>query len=328
MKLIDPSAACRSTIKKFLAHAQESDSVEDMLDPAKNVEYAAVFPQAAAGTAPAPWTLAVARYHAGPRNTPAQKRYVCAVIRNMVSTGMGACTPERARVLRVEVSGTLQAAADTCQREQDGQRARCRSRKAPMTTRPRPGLARCPGGGGLGRARSRARRLRSRAIRMRSGEAGLPGGSSVGAPSIEGWARPRFVARAARIWDIGLGHRLRLGGGSLGGGMIAVHLRSGGGVGRAMSEVGGRSVASAGVRGAVARRSSCCSPSRLRLLSHVSRRRSCSRSRGQRGEARPCSVEPVGQAVAADQLLVGLPRAHHRPAIAGYQHFRPSRRVL
>jgi len=73
-------------------HAQEFDSVEDMLDPAKNVEYAAVFLKqlrARHGS----WTLAVARYHAGPRNTPAQKRYVCAVIRHMVSTGMGAWTP-------------------------------------------------------------------------------------------------------------------------------------------------------------------------------------------------------------------------------------------
>jgi hypothetical protein len=38
------------------------------------------------------WTLAVARYHAGPRNIPAQKRYVCAVIRNMVASGFGEWT--------------------------------------------------------------------------------------------------------------------------------------------------------------------------------------------------------------------------------------------
>ncbi len=33
--------------------------------------------------------MAVARYHAGPDNDPAQKRYVCRVIANMVATGFG-----------------------------------------------------------------------------------------------------------------------------------------------------------------------------------------------------------------------------------------------
>ncbi len=73
-------------------HGQEFDTVADMLDPEKNVTYAALFLErlrARHGS----WTLAVARYHAGPRNTPAQKRYVCAVIRHMVSSGMGAWTP-------------------------------------------------------------------------------------------------------------------------------------------------------------------------------------------------------------------------------------------
>jgi soluble lytic murein transglycosylase-like protein len=37
--------------------------------------------------------MAVARYHAGPNNNPAQKRYVCAVIRNMVASGFGQWTP-------------------------------------------------------------------------------------------------------------------------------------------------------------------------------------------------------------------------------------------
>ncbi|SPU62362.1 Soluble lytic murein transglycosylase and related regulatory proteins (some containing LysM/invasin domains) [Brucella melitensis] len=35
------------------------------------------------------WTMAVARYHAGPNNDPAQKRYVCRVMANMVATGFG-----------------------------------------------------------------------------------------------------------------------------------------------------------------------------------------------------------------------------------------------
>ena len=38
--------------------------------------------------------MAVARYHAGPDNDPAQKRYVCRVIANMVATGFGAWTPQ------------------------------------------------------------------------------------------------------------------------------------------------------------------------------------------------------------------------------------------
>jgi soluble lytic murein transglycosylase-like protein len=36
--------------------------------------------------------MAVARYHAGPDNDPAQKRYVCRVITNMVATGFGKWT--------------------------------------------------------------------------------------------------------------------------------------------------------------------------------------------------------------------------------------------
>ena len=73
-------------------HGREFETVAHMLDPALNVDYAARFLKelrARHGS----WTLAVARYHAGPNNTPAQKRYVCAVIRHMVSTGMGAWTP-------------------------------------------------------------------------------------------------------------------------------------------------------------------------------------------------------------------------------------------
>jgi soluble lytic murein transglycosylase-like protein len=74
-------------------HAKEFATVRDMLDPARNVDYAARFLKALfaqEGT----WTLAVARYHAGPNNNPAQKRYVCRVISNMVATGFGAWTLE------------------------------------------------------------------------------------------------------------------------------------------------------------------------------------------------------------------------------------------
>jgi soluble lytic murein transglycosylase-like protein len=72
-------------------HGDAFASVEEMFDPRKNVDYAAAFLQqlkAREGS----WTMAVARYHAGPNNNPAQKRYVCSVIANMVATGFGSWT--------------------------------------------------------------------------------------------------------------------------------------------------------------------------------------------------------------------------------------------
>ncbi len=74
-------------------HAKHFTSVEDMLDPARNVDYAARF-LAQLKAREGSWTKAVARYHAGPDNDPAQKRYVCRVISNMVATGFGRWTPE------------------------------------------------------------------------------------------------------------------------------------------------------------------------------------------------------------------------------------------
>ena len=38
------------------------------------------------------WTLAVARYNAGPGNPAAERTYVCSVIRNMIASGFGAWT--------------------------------------------------------------------------------------------------------------------------------------------------------------------------------------------------------------------------------------------
>jgi soluble lytic murein transglycosylase-like protein len=64
-----------------------------MLIPARNVDYAARF-LGRLRKQEGSWTMAVARYHAGPDNDPAQKRYVCAVIRNLVATGFGSWTPE------------------------------------------------------------------------------------------------------------------------------------------------------------------------------------------------------------------------------------------
>jgi Soluble lytic murein transglycosylase and related regulatory proteins (some contain LysM/invasin domains) len=76
-------------------HGGKFRSVSDMLDPRQNVEYAARF-LAELHARHETWTMAVARYHAGPNNDPAQKRYVCRVIANLVATGMGAWT-EKAR---------------------------------------------------------------------------------------------------------------------------------------------------------------------------------------------------------------------------------------
>lgn len=74
-------------------HGEKFSSVEAMFDPHQNVDYAARFLKGLRAQEGS-WTLAVARYHAGPNNNPAQKRYVCTVITNMVATGFGSWTPE------------------------------------------------------------------------------------------------------------------------------------------------------------------------------------------------------------------------------------------
>lgn len=73
-------------------HRDKFPSLESMLNPRDNVEYAARFLSELKSRHDT-WTMAVARYHAGPDNDPAQKRYVCRVISNMVATGFGQWTP-------------------------------------------------------------------------------------------------------------------------------------------------------------------------------------------------------------------------------------------
>lgn len=73
-------------------HRAKFASLEAMIDPAQNVEYATRFLKELKEREGS-WTLAVARYHAGPNNNPAQKLYVCRVITNMVATGFGNWTP-------------------------------------------------------------------------------------------------------------------------------------------------------------------------------------------------------------------------------------------
>lgn len=72
-------------------HRKEFPSLDAMFDPAQNVEYSAKFLKRLKARHET-WTMAVARYHAGPHNNPAQQRYVCTVIRNMVATGFGQWT--------------------------------------------------------------------------------------------------------------------------------------------------------------------------------------------------------------------------------------------
>lgn len=87
VKLID--VGCMQINHHF--HGDKFASVEQMFEPHANVDYAARFLKALRGQEGS-WTLAVARYHAGPNNNPAQKRYVCVVIGNMVATGFGTWT--------------------------------------------------------------------------------------------------------------------------------------------------------------------------------------------------------------------------------------------
>lgn len=96
-KLID--VGCMQINHHF--HGSKFSSVEEMFDPRRNVDYAAQFLKtlrAAEGS----WTAAVARYHAGPGNAPAQRRYVCAVITNMVASGFGAWTSESSSFCNAE----------------------------------------------------------------------------------------------------------------------------------------------------------------------------------------------------------------------------------
>lgn len=72
-------------------HGMDFASVEDMFDPAENVEYAAGFLKRLKSREGS-WTLAVARYNAGPDNDAGQKTYICQVIANMVASGFGAWT--------------------------------------------------------------------------------------------------------------------------------------------------------------------------------------------------------------------------------------------
>ncbi len=86
-KFID--VGCMQINMRF--HAADFASPAEMFDPAKNVGYAAGFLKQLRQREGS-WTMAVARYNAGPANTSAQKRYVCSVVANIVSSGFGRWT--------------------------------------------------------------------------------------------------------------------------------------------------------------------------------------------------------------------------------------------
>lgn len=78
-------------------HGDQFASVRAMFDPARNVDYAARFLKELKQREGS-WTMAVARYNAGPNNQPAQKRYICHIVSHLVSSGFGAWT-DKARSL-------------------------------------------------------------------------------------------------------------------------------------------------------------------------------------------------------------------------------------
>jgi soluble lytic murein transglycosylase-like protein len=90
-------------------HAKNFASVDEMLDPRKNVDYAARFLRVLREREGS-WTMAVARYNAGPNNNAAQQKYVCRVIANMVASGFGEWTEEARSFCRSDVSSSPVAA--------------------------------------------------------------------------------------------------------------------------------------------------------------------------------------------------------------------------
>jgi soluble lytic murein transglycosylase-like protein len=73
-------------------HGGAFSSVAEMFEPRANVDYGAKFLRELRRREGS-WTLAVARYNAGPDNDAAQKQYVCRVIGKMVESGLGNWTP-------------------------------------------------------------------------------------------------------------------------------------------------------------------------------------------------------------------------------------------
>jgi soluble lytic murein transglycosylase-like protein len=80
-------------------HGADFASLSEMFDPERNVEYAARFLKTLRAEEGS-WTLAVARYNAGPNNPVAERTYVYAVIRNMIASGFGRWTANASALCR------------------------------------------------------------------------------------------------------------------------------------------------------------------------------------------------------------------------------------
>jgi soluble lytic murein transglycosylase-like protein len=80
-------------------HGADFTSLSEMFDPIRNVEYAARFLKTLRAEEGS-WTLAVARYNAGPNNPAAERTYVCTVIRNMIASGFGRWTANASALCR------------------------------------------------------------------------------------------------------------------------------------------------------------------------------------------------------------------------------------
>jgi soluble lytic murein transglycosylase-like protein len=80
-------------------HGADLASLSEMFDPQRNVDYAAKFLKTLRAEEGS-WTLAVARYNAGPDNPVAERAYVCAVIRNMIASGFGRWTANASALCR------------------------------------------------------------------------------------------------------------------------------------------------------------------------------------------------------------------------------------
>jgi Transglycosylase SLT domain len=74
-------------------HGKRFASVAEMLEPKKNIVYAARLLKTLHDQH-GNWAAAVALYHASPRKPKEQHRYICSVIRNLIASGFGGWTPE------------------------------------------------------------------------------------------------------------------------------------------------------------------------------------------------------------------------------------------
>lgn len=83
---------CMQINLRYHLHEFDGD-IPRLLDPATNVFYSAWFLRQLYDKA-GNWTAAVARYHAGARNTDAQKRYACLVLDRLIRSGNGRIVDE------------------------------------------------------------------------------------------------------------------------------------------------------------------------------------------------------------------------------------------